>query len=43
MKTSSILGGAMSACTGASDGLRLLADYPEKPVTFIRALPARRS
>jgi len=38
MKTSSILGGAMSLALAAVSGAAL-ADYPEKPVTFIVPFP----
>jgi tripartite-type tricarboxylate transporter receptor subunit TctC len=38
MKTSSILGGALTLCMAAVGGAAL-ADYPEKPVTFIVPFP----
>ncbi len=41
MKTSSILGGALTLCMAAVGGAAL-ADYPEKPVTFIVPWPAGR-
>ncbi|MDP5335029.1 MAG: tripartite tricarboxylate transporter substrate binding protein [Paracoccaceae bacterium] len=38
MKTNSILGGALTLCMAAAGGAAL-ADYPEKPVTFIVPFP----